>query len=501
MGLMVDSDTVALWRLDESTASSNAVDETGNYHLVAQNSPGIATGKIDGCRTFNGTNQRFVSAQTLAPRPIFLGEWTIEGWIKIGNLSTNAVVFSYDATGTIGTANTLAGVEVISGSYYLRMYWEHSDPGVTEELVTPATNSVPQNTWTHFAVRKKLNVDGVTYDMTIFINGVTVTTRSQVQNADGGDSSDHAIALGGFSNDSQYWMLGSLDDVRFSSVARTDDEIYADYQTGARVIKILREPPKSWTGSGYSLDFDGPLARDLDGEPHFVHGSGVKLHLGNVVSFNAGRIKTPILYNDSDNLLPTSPTAPVISDVNPSGTTIQPNNSVSFGVTASELASSLIYVKYSGLPTELIFNKNTGFLSPFSNSKLIQSGNLYTYTISRSGGWPEAPILSMAFTDKYGQTISKDIAWTLSGQDTTPPIFVLARSVDARTVDVFFSEAVQPEDAMNTANYSISPTLTIKSIQQITPRQFRLTTSNQSSGQDYTITASNIHDLSGNVIS
>ncbi|MEW7170393.1 hypothetical protein AB2O92_18480, partial [Acinetobacter baumannii] len=60
-------------------------------------------------------------------------------------------------------------------------------------------------------------------------------------------------------------------------------------------------------------------------------------------------------------------------------------------------------------------------------------------------------------------------------------------------------EAVLQEDAENVANYSISPFLEVVKVARVTDFNYRITTSPQTINQLYTVTASNIRDINGNL--
>lgn len=77
---------------------------------------------------------------------------------------------------------------------------------------------------------------------------------------------------------------------------------------------------------------------------------------------------------------------------------------------------------------------------------------------------------------------------------------VLTRSIDARTLEVIFSEAVVPEDALTLSNYYVVPTLQILAAAKSTDSIYQLTTSRQDELQSYTITIENIRDLANNSI-
>lgn len=71
-------------------------------------------------------------------------------------------------------------------------------------------------------------------------------------------------------------------------------------------------------------------------------------------------------------------------------------------------------------------------------------------------------------------------------------VIQLAQDVDNRIVDIIFAVAPNPTDAQNPAKYSISPTLTVVSIERKSAFWYRMTTSRQTTGQSYVITATGI---------
>ncbi len=79
------------------------------------------------------------------------------------------------------------------------------------------------------------------------------------------------------------------------------------------------------------------------------------------------------------------------------------------------------------------------------------------------------------------------------------PTILITQVIDARTIDVVFSEPVNKYDALNETNYSVNNGLTVVSVAQLSASIFRLTTSKQAVGTSYTVTASNIRDNQGNL--
>jgi hypothetical protein len=91
--------------------------------------------------------------------------------------------------------------------------------------------------------------------------------------------------------------------------------------------------------------------------------------------------------------------------------------------------------------------------------------------------------------------------WAFTGVGSLPTL-AFARAIDARLLEVIFSKAVVNSEAVDPANYMITGGggLTVSAGSKVTDTTYRLVTSRQDPGQLYTVTASNIHDLFGNLI-
>lgn len=102
-----------------------------------------------------------------------------------------------------------------------------------------------------------------------------------------------------------------------------------------------------------------------------------------------------------------------------------------------------------------------------------------------------------------GLTSKAIITIGLGATNNGPLYIALAASIDGIHVKVIFSEVVVQAEALNTANYLISgiPSgLTILGITQETLLSYILTTTPQNVNQSYTVIATGIHDLAGNLI-
>ncbi|NOH00346.1 MAG: LamG domain-containing protein [Ignavibacteriae bacterium] len=84
-------------------------------------------------------------------------------------------------------------------------------------------------------------------------------------------------------------------------------------------------------------------------------------------------------------------------------------------------------------------------------------------------------------------------------EDSVSPELTSISLVDKNTLEVFFSEPINETDAENISNYIIESGITINSANLANSTKVTLTTSTHAVGE-YTIMVSNIHDISGNVI-
>jgi hypothetical protein len=80
-----------------------------------------------------------------------------------------------------------------------------------------------------------------------------------------------------------------------------------------------------------------------------------------------------------------------------------------------------------------------------------------------------------------------------------PTLVQIAKSIDKRTLEVVFSEAVLEEDATIPSKYSITPPLAVTRAERISDFHYRLTTGPQALGQQYHVEISGIRDIHGNL--
>lgn len=80
-----------VWKSDE--ASGNLLDAIGGVDLVAEGSPGSATGILSGCRTYDGSTQYFHASNNTVISPGDT-DWSFYVWFYATSFSANRQVFS-----------------------------------------------------------------------------------------------------------------------------------------------------------------------------------------------------------------------------------------------------------------------------------------------------------------------------------------------------------------------------------------------------------------------
>lgn len=86
--------------------------------------------------------------------------------------------------------------------------------------------------------------------------------------------------------------------------------------------------------------------------------------------------------------------------------------------------------------------------------------------------------------------------------DTTPPNLLSAAVINSTTIALLFSEPLETTSAQTKTNYSINNGIVVNSaVLSVDKKAVTLNTTQHTTNQNYTVTASNVKDLAGNIIS
>jgi hypothetical protein len=246
-GMEVDVSTVSLWRFNDVSGSTVPDAAGGNDLTIVGGTPATVTGITGGnARTLTSTIYCEVATPSNIQSALTAtgSGWTVEAWIK-PDLGTGAADKQYlwSCTGSFsldtGTDNCI-GAGYISSNGNIGLFWERnfnnsggSSNGFNALEAAVAQNIVPQGIWTHVAWRRNVPVSSqATTDF--FVNGQLVTSFPS-----GYIASFSPLTMGA----GHYWHIGrfyrgtaseqwtdSIDEMRISNIARTDDEIRNSFQ-------------------------------------------------------------------------------------------------------------------------------------------------------------------------------------------------------------------------------------------------------------------------------
>jgi hypothetical protein len=161
--------------------------------------------------------------------------------------------------------------------------------------------------------------------------------------------------------------------------------------------------------------------------------------------------------------------------------------------------SNNLVVSGPGLdPTKYVFTGPTQIAATLI--EIVPPGHLLKIHITeqQQGGNYTVTLPEQGIMDVNGNLINGPFTSPFIGIGS-PVTVQIVKSIDQRTLEIVFSEAVLEADAIIPANYSITPTLTVQKAERITDFHYRLTTSSQTFNTTYAVTISNIRDIHGNL--
>ncbi len=180
---------------------------------------------------------------------------------------------------------------------------------------------------------------------------------------------------------------------------------------------------------------------------------------------------------------------------------------IQFSCTMSKTAALSAAGSYTLTPAGgSIARTITGVVVPSGDAtrvRIVVGGELtngapaYTVTVAGAVEDLEANALQPGYT-------SADVTTTLAAAPDV--VSIVATAANLTRVRVEYTKAVKQvsavnsDDALNPSNYAISGGITVASVVTVSSTVVDLTTSTMTSGATYTLTVSNVEDLSNNVV-
>lgn len=253
----VDSDTVALWRMDSLTTSiQNATGDSSLDGLALGTT--IVSGLFDNAREFTIPSDLL---EVGTDAKLALQDFTVEAWINQSTTTGTKVIYAYNPRQTTGNARGFVFMTLDGGKIGIAV----GDSFTGYRFVSSDAGLVPAGSYTHVAVAVSKTGNFVK----LFVNGVLETTETlpvtQIEYEDGSSGSPTvgSVLIGSrisaFTGAYVDEFIGIIDDVRFSGTVRTTSEIANSYNRSL-----------STSFSEFDLIPVDIFARDLSGNDGYI---------------------------------------------------------------------------------------------------------------------------------------------------------------------------------------------------------------------------------------
>jgi hypothetical protein len=371
-----DANTVALWRLDEEVVKPVSYADVGSvYTLTPSITPlSLIYGRFGAAR-FNRSNAFASGAADATARAAARGDWTVEFFVQPFKSPLDwgcEYILSLGHDWDSEDDNILFAISLLQNEFLgtsssnsdtnypeteaslirrIRCEWLYGSSPDSIAVETPVGIGIPVDAnWYHVAIRKSNSGT----KLEVFINGVLKSIFTGLTNTTGGITANWCLFGGAhLPSDVSAQFRGMLDDIRFSNIARTNNEIAADAE-----IRSLNSFVINPWGSG------GP---------------------------------TP----------PPTPTPPVVGSFNPApGTSITASTPLEFSVTDnSGLFTRIILIAdFRAFGIREIIHDGYAFGPNYRGPHNIITSitNGFRYSALRTGGWPESPTIQPFAIDREG---------------------------------------------------------------------------------------------------
>jgi hypothetical protein len=222
----LDGNTFALWRFQEQP---DALEESDyGYHARLVSGAIVVADPLvnDGghARLMSSTTEYDCHVGYEPLRAAFADSCTIEFWIKMtaGYESTQRGIFNYGDPGPESLASNFFALDINTGGTVFQLYQEYS--GGTNQIDTATLYpSVASALERHYVAVVKTPAG-----WSLYLDAVLVGSAVTANDFAGGTSSWLRISTG--ANSTANPLNGTLDDLRFSNTAHTQDQINTTYQ-------------------------------------------------------------------------------------------------------------------------------------------------------------------------------------------------------------------------------------------------------------------------------
>jgi hypothetical protein len=348
------------WHLDEF-GGSIALDASGNGNTGTKvGNPTLTSGEFGEGLTLNGSSQ-YLYSPLLPTFPFVLTE---ELWFKTTQTSgtEDLIDLNHSQTLTAGSTDRLVRINA-SGQVGFYVF----NGGVGYSILS--SQSYNDGNWHHVAATLSS-----TFGIQLYVDGNLVAANSSVTSADNYSDGGPYLIVG---RGSEGYFNGTIDEVRFSTVARNSLQIALDYlddtlasQNSGKPFEVMYS-----SNSGASWAFLGASSTTMTGANGTItaqtlqsnalsvppYGSGTTNQVTTVAQNRGGQVTVNIYTVIVDTTQPTAPTVASLS--NPTLTSLQANGVTGSTQPLSGLAAAPYDVQWSTSTSFGIIAADSGWVT------------------------------------------------------------------------------------------------------------------------------------------
>ncbi len=236
-----DPNTVAAWCFEEGQGTQ-VLDSSGNGHdgKIVGGAEWTPDGKFGGAMKFDGASSY---VEVPASGDLDLIEFTVELWFRAESIDGTRAVFGHGESFDTDKAQYIIEINDGENPNKVQVWYEAEND---DDTYVASTTDIKPGTWYFFAATR--DKDGI---INVYIDGELETTTEQpIPPA----SIDHVLTIGCRTNEPntyQDFFHGMIDEVRVSSVARSQAEIRKSLQDGFSAVTPQSKLATMWGAVKY----------------------------------------------------------------------------------------------------------------------------------------------------------------------------------------------------------------------------------------------------------
>lgn len=231
-----DPNTVAVWCFEEEQGDQ-VLDSSGNDHhgKITDGAKWTPNGKFGRAMEFDGVSS---CVEVPKSKDFDLTEFTVELWFRAESIDGTRAIFGHGESFDTDKAQYIVEINDAENPNKVQIWYEADND---DDTYVASTTDIQLNTWYFFAATR--DKDGI---INVYLNGeLEATTEQPVPPA----SIDHIVTIGCRTNEPnvyQDFFHGTIDEVRISNTARSENEIQTSFQSGFLSVTLQSKLATAW---------------------------------------------------------------------------------------------------------------------------------------------------------------------------------------------------------------------------------------------------------------